>query len=68
MNPTSALLIVSGIALLGSSCLIVHALRQREGKPDSFWTRTETRATASALGLLVLFVAGVGLLARGVFA
>jgi hypothetical protein len=63
---SSALLILSGIVCLGASALAMYAVAPREGKPPSFWTKTETRSTTVTLLLLVLVVFGIGLLAKGI--
>lgn len=56
--------------LIGTACLVlsvwaIRALVPKEGRPPSAWTSTEMRATAVAIALLVLMVAGVGLLIGG---
>ena len=67
MAASSALLILSGIICLGLSGLAMYTIAPREGKPSSFWTKTETRSTTVTLLLLVFVVFGIGLLARGLF-
>lgn len=68
MIPTSVILIVSGVACLGIFGFIAYTIRPRGENTTTFWTRTETRATASALGLLILFITGGSLVAKGIFA
>lgn len=68
MTASSALLILSGILCLGLSGLAMYTIAPREGKPLSFWTKTETRSTSVTLLLLVFVVFGIGLLAKGIFA
>ena len=68
MVASSALLILTGIACLSLSIFAMYTIAPREGKPQSAWTKTETRSTAVTLALLVLVVFGIGLLAKGVFA
>jgi hypothetical protein len=68
MTGSGALLILSGIACLGLSAFAMYAIAPREGKPQSAWTKTETRSTTVTLALLVLVVFGIGLLAKGLFA
>ena len=63
---TSAALIVAGIACIGLSGYALYAVSPKEGKPATFWTKTEARSTALALGLVALFVFGGGLVLKGV--
>lgn len=65
MNPTSAILIVSGVLCLGISVWMMPKLRPRDGGPPSLRARTENRETAAALGMFTLFIAGIALLAKG---
>lgn len=65
MDPTNLMLIVVGVVCVFFSGFAVRQLRPREGRPDSVWTRTETRATLIALSLLTLFVFGAGMILKG---
>jgi hypothetical protein len=65
MVSTSILQMVIGAACLVLSVWTIRALVPKEGKPPSAWTSTEMRATAVAIAVLVLMVAGVGLLIGG---
>jgi hypothetical protein len=63
---TSAALILAGIACIGLSSYALYAVSPREGKPPSFWTRTEARSTTLALVLVTAFVIGGGLVLKGI--
>lgn len=67
MLSASAILVISGTACLLFSGWMMHALRQREGKPPSAWVGTEFRATSIAVLFVTLVAAGVGMLANGIF-
>ena len=67
MISTSAILVISGSVCLGLTGLIVYGLTARNGKPTSPWTSTDFRATSTAMLLLILLLAGVSLLAKGIF-
>ena len=64
---THAILIVSGIICLLLCGLIFYKLAPRDGEPQSAWTSTDTRGTAVALGLLILLLAGISLVVKGIF-
>lgn len=68
MTPASTTLIVAGGACLAASALVMHWLTPRNGRPASLWTRTEARATAVALAVVIMVTASVGLLVRGLMA
>jgi hypothetical protein len=63
----SVILIVAGLACLSVCGFLFYKLLPQEGKPPSAWTGTDTRGTAVAMGLLVLLLAGIGMLAKGIF-
>lgn len=65
MLTTSVLKIVTGAACLALAVVAIRRLMPRQGRPPSAWTSTEMRASAVAIALLVLMVAGVGLLIGG---
>jgi hypothetical protein len=65
MTTTSATLILSGIGCLGASGLLIFGLGRRRREDDFFLTRTEGRAMAVALTLIVTIVLGVGSIVRG---
>jgi len=67
MIPTSVILIVSGIACLLLGVYAVRQLRPREGRPAPAWASSDAISATVVLGLLVLFVAGAGLLLKGIF-
>jgi hypothetical protein len=66
MNPASTLLIVSGVVCLGLSGLAMLKSVPREGKPAPSWVSTESRATFVALSVMILGLAGIVLLAKGI--
>lgn len=62
---TSAVLILVGIACIGLSGYALYAVSPKEGKPATFWTRTEARSTTLALALVTAFVLGGELMLKG---
>ena len=60
-------LIVLGIACLAACGVMFYKLMPQEGKPASKWTGTDTRGTVAAMVLLVLLIAGIGMLLKGLF-
>lgn len=67
MSSTSVVLIVSGIACLILWGFVMYRLVPREGQPPSAWTKTDFRATTLAMSQLVLLLAGIALVAKGIF-
>jgi uncharacterized membrane protein SpoIIM required for sporulation len=63
---TSAAFIIAGIACIGLSSYTLYAVSPRDGKPATFWTRTEARSTALALVIVTAFVMGGGLILKGI--
>lgn len=63
---TSAALIASGVACIFGSSYTLHVVSPKEGRPESFWTRTENRSTILALAIVTAFVMGAGLVLKGV--
>lgn len=63
---TSAAFIIAGIACIGLCSYTLYAVSPKDGKPATFWTRTETRSTALALVLVTAFVMGGGLILKGI--
>jgi hypothetical protein len=61
------ILILAGSACLGACGFLFYKLMPQEGKPPSAWTGTDTKGTTAAMVLLVLLVAGVGMLLKGIF-
>jgi hypothetical protein len=60
------------LAISGTICLFVagftlYKTMPRDGAPPSTWTRTETRAISLAMLVLVLVLAGITMVAKGVF-
>ncbi|MGQ0547328.1 MAG: hypothetical protein ACT4P3_18675 [Betaproteobacteria bacterium] len=64
---TSAILIVGGLACLALAGFMFYKLMPQEGKPQSALTGTDMRGTIVAMVLLVLLLAGLGMLAKGIF-
>lgn len=62
---TSAAFILAGIACIGLSGYTLYAVSPKDGKPATFWTRTEARSTTLALVLVTAFVMGGGLILKG---
>ena len=60
-------LILSGVACLAVCGMMFYKLMPQEGKPPSKWTGTDTRGTVAAMVLLVLLIAGIGMLLKGLF-
>ena len=58
----------AGLVCLTTCGFLFYKLMPQEGKPQSAWTGTDVRGTSAAMVLLVLLVAGVGMLLKGVFA
>lgn len=67
MIPTSVIFIVSGIVCLLLTYLALRHLRPREGRPDSAWAKSDALSATFVLGLMVLFLAGAGLILKGIF-
>lgn len=67
MLPANVILIVAGIACLVLSGLAMYKLSPREGKPPSALMSTESRSTAVAMSVFILFIAGGVMLAKGIF-
>lgn len=63
---TSAAFIIAGIACIGLSGYTLYAVSPRDGRPATFWTRTEARSTTLALVLVTAFVMGGGLILKGI--
>jgi uncharacterized iron-regulated membrane protein len=66
MTGTSTILIVSGLLCLGLCGFAFYKLRPQAGQ-ESRWLDTDTFGTAIALGLLVLMLAGVSMIVKGIF-
>lgn len=62
---TSAAFVLAGIACIGLSGYTLYAVSPKDGKPATFWTRTEARSTTLALVLVTAFVMGGGLILKG---
>jgi hypothetical protein len=61
------ILIIAGAACLAACGFLFYKLMPQEGKPPSEWTGTDVKGTTAAMVLLMLLVAGVGMLLKGVF-
>ena len=60
----NAILGISGAVCLSVSLFLYYANVQRDNRPPTLWTRTETRAMATAMLVLILFFAGATLLGK----
>jgi len=58
-------LVFAGIVCLFLCGLTLYMSLPRESKPESAWTRTETRATGTALLLLIMLMSGATLVVKG---
>jgi hypothetical protein len=67
MLPTNTILVISGIVCVGVSGLAMYMAIPREGKPPSAWTKTELRASSLALCVIILLLAGVTMIVKGIF-
>lgn len=63
----STLMVIAGIVCLLLGGLAIYKLRPQEGRPPSRWTQTDGAGTAVALGLMVVLLAGISLLVKGIF-
>ena len=61
------LLVLCGIACLGISGVMLYQMMPREGKPPHPWMRDDLSESAMALGQFTLMIAGLSLIAKGVF-
>jgi hypothetical protein len=64
----NGILIITGLVCLLLCGFLLYKLMPQDGQPPSPWTSTDTRGTAVALGLLVLLLAGISMVAKGLFA
>lgn len=60
------ILILSGLVCLGLGGALTYSIVKQQAVGPSAWTKTETRSTATALGLVFLAVFGAGLLLKGI--
>jgi len=67
MIPTSVILIVSGIACLLLALYAVRRLKPQEGGVQSAWATSDALSATVVLGLMVLFISGIGLILKGIF-
>ena len=59
------MLIVAGVTCLVLSVLIFYRLKPQEGRPPSPWIASDFRGSAVAITLLCLFLAGIGMVLKG---
>jgi hypothetical protein len=67
MIPTSVILVVSGIVCLLLAVYAVRRLRPRQGGIQSAWATSDGLSATLVLGLMVLFISGIGLIVKGIF-
>jgi hypothetical protein len=60
------ILVLSGFVCLGLGTALVYSIVKQQAVGPSAWTSTETRSTATALGIVFLVVFGIGLVLKGV--
>lgn len=60
------LLILSGLACLALGGSIIYSIVSRQAEGPTAWTKTESRSTLTALGLVFLAVFGAGLVIKGI--
>ena len=60
------MLVVSGIICVVLGAFFFYKLRPQEGQPPSPWISSDFRGSAMAIGLLCLFLAGIGMVLKGV--
>jgi hypothetical protein len=65
MESTNVVALLAGVACLVVSGFVLRKAMPRDGRTSAL-VSTELRANAVAIGLLVLMIAGVGLIAKGV--
>jgi hypothetical protein len=59
------MLIVAGFVCLALGAFIFYKLKPQDGQPPSPWIASEFRGSSVAIGLLVLFLAGIGMVLKG---
>lgn len=67
MIPTSVILVVSGIVCLLLAVYAVQRLKPREGGIESAWATSDGLSATVVLGLMILFISGIGLILKGIF-
>lgn len=60
------ILVLSGLACLTLAGAVIYSIVKHQAAGPSAWTSSETRSTATALGLVFLAVFGIGLLLKGI--
>jgi hypothetical protein len=63
----NAMLVLAGAACVILGGFMLRLALPREGRPDSVWTRTETRAMSTTILVLVLILVGGTMLMKGIF-
>jgi hypothetical protein len=61
------LLVIAGVACLALAFLAMRKLIPRRGEPAPAWASADSWASAIAISLLMLMLAGAGLLVKGLF-
>jgi hypothetical protein len=59
------MLIFAGIICVVLGALAFYKLKPQEGQPPSPWISSDFRGSAVAIGLLCLFLAGIGMVLKG---
>jgi hypothetical protein len=61
------ILILSGLGCLLLCGFTAYKTLPREGRPESFWTRTESRAVSVVMFILLLAFGGIVMVLKGIF-
>ena len=62
---TSAILTISGALCLYLSGQMMYSMMERRGKPASSWTASFLGASSIAMTVIILLIAGLTLVAKG---
>lgn len=60
------LLILFGLACLALGGGVIYSIVTRQAEGPTAWTKTESRSTLTALGLVFLAVFGLGMMLKGI--
>ena len=59
------MLVVAGVICVFLGAFVFYKLKPQEGRPPSAWISSDFRGSAMAIGLLCLFLAGIGMVLKG---
>ena len=60
------MLVVSGIICVVLGAFVFYRLKPQDGQPPSPWISSDFRGSAVAIALLCLFLAGIGMVLKGI--